>query len=345
MKKIIVLLSAVIFAAGMQSCKSNGDLKDGIYAGISTDKGEILLKLNYKETPMTVANFVALAEGTMENEVKPVGIPFYDSLKFHRVIADFMIQGGDPMGTGQGGPGYMFDDELVDSLKHDGPGVLSMANSGPNTNGSQFFITHKATPWLDGRHTVFGKVVEGMNVVDSIQQDDMLNTVTIIRVGSDAESFDAPKVFGEKLKAIKEAQQKAMKEQEELMKNLVDSLSVNAIDVEKTETGLVIIKTKEGNGRKPVAGQTVKVDYKGMLISGKVFDSSYGKNPIAFPVGVGRVIPGWDEGILKLNEGDKATFVIPSYLAYGKREIKDVIPANSNLVFDVELVEIVKDKK
>ncbi len=339
------MLTVAMFALSTQSCNNKSN-EDGIYADISTAKGDIILKLNYKETPLTVANFVALAEGTQENEAKPLGTPFYDGLLFHRVIADFMIQGGDPQGTGQGGPGYMFEDEFVDSLKHDKPGMLSMANSGPNTNGSQFFITHKATPWLDGRHTIFGHVIDGMSVVDSIANGDVMEKVTIRRVGSDAKKFDAPKIFKEKMQALKDAQAEALKQQKVLLKQVIDSLSANSISVVTTDSGLTIIKTVEGKGKSPVAGQTVKVDYKGMLLSGKVFDSSYGKNPIAFPVGVGRVIPGWDEGIMQLNQGDKATLVIPSYLAYGPKEVGGgIIPANSDLVFDVELVEVVKDKK
>jgi|LGOV01.1.fsa_nt_gb peptidylprolyl isomerase len=345
MRKIVIMLTVAMFALSTQSCNNKSN-EDGIYADISTAKGDIILKLNYKETPLTVANFVALAEGTQENEAKPLGTPFYDGLLFHRVIADFMIQGGDPQGTGQGGPGYMFEDEFVDSLKHDKPGMLSMANSGPNTNGSQFFITHKATPWLDGRHTIFGHVIDGMSVVDSIANGDVMEKVTIRRVGSDAKKFDAPKIFKEKMQALKDAQAEALKQQKVLLKQVIDSLSANSISVVTTDSGLTIIKTVEGKGKSPVAGQTVKVDYKGMLLSGKVFDSSYGKNPIAFPVGVGRVIPGWDEGIMQLNQGDKATLVIPSYLAYGPKEVGGgIIPANSDLVFDVELVEVVKDKK
>jgi len=342
MKKIVLILAVVISAFSTQSCnKLSGN--DGIYAEISTDKGDIKIQLNYKETPLTVANFVALAEGTQENDAKPLNTPFYDGLKFHRVIADFMIQGGDPKGTGEGGPGYMFEDEFVDSLKHDKPGILSMANSGPNTNGSQFFITHKPTPWLDGRHTVFGHVIEGQNVVDSIANGDIINKVTIIRIGSDAKSFDAPKIFKEKMQLLKEEQAKATEQQAILFKNIVDSLSTNSVDVETTDTGLVIIKTVKTDGISPSAGQIVKVDYKGMLFSGKVFDTSYGKNPIAFPVGVGKVISGWDEGIMKLKVGEKATLVIPSYLAYGPRVVGGgIIPANSNLIFDVELVEVEK---
>jgi peptidylprolyl isomerase len=173
--------------------KSN--LENGMYAKINTTKGDILIKLEFEKTPLTVSNFVALAEGNMKNNKKDLGTPYYDGLKFHRVIADFMIQAGCPEGTGSGSPGYSFADEFHDDLKHNAPGILSMANSGPATNGSQFFITHKETPWLDGKHSVFGHVVEGMDVVNTIEQDDVMNSVTIIREGAAADAFNAPEVF------------------------------------------------------------------------------------------------------------------------------------------------------
>ena len=181
-------------------------MKDGLYAKFSTPKGTILLALTYTETPGTVGNFVGLAEGTIKNDVQAEGTPYYDGLKFHRVIEDFMVQGGCPQGSGVGGPGYQFNDEFHPDLKHDKPGILSMANAGPGTNGSQFFITHIATPWLDGKHTVFGSVIEGQDVVDAIAQNDTIDTLEIIRVGQAAEAFDAADVFANfesnRLKAI-----------------------------------------------------------------------------------------------------------------------------------------------
>ena len=364
MKKLGLIITLAIFAFGTQSCDQLEEQRnsffgnedspvtseslrdkdsDGIFADFHTTKGDISVKLTFKQTPLTVANFVALAEGTQENTAKPLGTPFYDGLIFHRVIANFMIQGGDPLGTGQGNPGYAFPDEIVDVLKHDGPGVLSMANSGPGTNGSQFFITHKATPWLDGKHTVFGYVVEGQEIVDTIAQDDVLVKLTIRRVGRDAKKFDAPKVFKSEMNKIQDAKKEILKKQQDALKGIVDSLSVNAVSVETTDTGLVIIKTFAGNGDKPVVGKEVKVHYRGKLLSGKVFDSSFERNePIKFPVGVGRVIPGWDEGIMQLVVGDKATLIIPSYLGYGERGAGGVIPPNADLIFDVELVEVVK---
>ena len=186
-------------------------MQDGLYAKFHTSKGAITVSLHYRETPMTVGNFVGLAQGSMPNKSKAAGVPYYDGLSFHRVIADFMIQGGCPEGRGTGGPGYQFPDEIVSSLKHDGPGVLSMANAGPGTNGSQFFITHVETGWLDGKHTVFGKVVEGQDVVDAVKQNDTLDRVEIIAVGADAEAFDAQAAFDAGMGSIreKEAAEKA----------------------------------------------------------------------------------------------------------------------------------------
>ena len=301
-------------------------LEEGIYAQIHTAKGDILLRLTYEKTPATVANFVALAEGKMKNSAKPIGVPFYDGLKFHRVIADFMIQGGCPQGTGTGTPGYRFDDEFHPDLKHDRPGILSMANAGANTNGSQFFITHRPTPHLDNKHTVFGYVVEGQKVVDTISQNDKIESVKIIRVGKKAEEWDALAAF-EKFNAEKRKQQEALAQLTE--------------GFEKTASGLYYKITEKGNGKKPKKGDQVAVHYTGMLLDGKVFDSSlYRGQPLNFAVGIGQVIEGWDEGILLLNEGDKARLVIPSDLAYGSQGAGGVIPPNAALVFDVELVRV-----
>lgn len=309
-------------------------MQNGIYAKIETSKGTILIKLTHDKTPGTVANFVALAEGKQKNSSKSVGEPYYDGLKFHRVIPDFMIQGGCPLGTGTGNPGYQFDDEFISDLKHDKPGVLSMANAGPGTNGSQFFITHVPTPWLDGKHTVFGHVIEGQNVVDSIAQGDKIEKVSIVRVGNEAESWDAVKVFetfnAEKAKRIEEARRKAE-----------EALANETVGFERTASGLFYKITHKGNGKKAEAGKKVSVHYTGMLLDKTVFDSSYRRNqPLSFTVGVGQVIEGWDEGILLLEEGDKARLVIPSDLAYGSRGAGGVIPPNAPLIFDVELVSI-----
>ncbi len=184
----------------VMSCgvKKNMPKEDGLYAMIKTSKGDILINLEYQKVPLTVANFVGLAEGKIKNDAKPLGTPYYNGIIFHRVISDFMIQGGDPTGTGRGGPGYKFKDEFHKDLKHDRAGTLSMANAGKNTNGSQFFITHKKTPWLDNRHSVFGYVKTGQEVVDLIRKGDTIKSVEIYRVGKDAKSFNAVEIFNKK---------------------------------------------------------------------------------------------------------------------------------------------------
>jgi peptidyl-prolyl cis-trans isomerase A (cyclophilin A) len=309
-------------------------MQEGIYARFTTSKGQILVQLTHDKTPGTVGNFVALAEGNLENSAKPQGTPYYDGLKFHRVIADFMIQGGCPLGTGTGDPGYKFDDEFVSELKHDGPGVLSMANAGPGTNGSQFFITHTATPWLDGKHTVFGKVVEGQEVVDGIAQDEVIETLVIERVGDAAQNWNAVEAFRVFENARAKREEEAKKAAQEALDNL-------AAGFDQTDSGLRYKIIQKGSGVQAEKGKSVSVHYEGSLDNGQVFDSSYRrKDPITFTLGIGQVIQGWDEGIALLQEGDKARFVIPSYLGYGERGAGGVIPPNATLVFDVELVKV-----
>jgi len=309
-------------------------MEDGIYAKFNTSKGEILVKLTHDKTPGTVGNFVALAEGKKENSVKSIGEPYYDGIKFHRVIPDFMIQGGCPLGTGTGDAGYKFDDEFHPELKHDVPGVLSMANAGPGTNGSQFFITHVPTPWLDNKHTVFGHVEAGQEVVDEISQGDTITSLEVVRQGSDAENWDAVKAFKD-FNASGAARLEAEKAKQ------AAELDKVAAGFETTESGLRYKMIQEGNGAKAEAGKKVSVHYEGSLLSGQVFDSSYKRNsPIDFQLGVGQVIPGWDEGISLLKVGDKARFVIPSDLAYGSAGAGGVIPPNATLIFDVELMNV-----
>ncbi|MBC7607870.1 MAG: peptidylprolyl isomerase [Burkholderiales bacterium] len=309
-------------------------MENGIYAKFNTIKGSILVKLTHELTPGTVGNFVALAEGNLENKAKPQGQPFYNGLKFHRVIPDFMVQGGDPQGTGTGGPGYKFDDEFHQDLRHDTPGVLSMANSGPGSNGSQFFITHIATPWLDDKHTIFGNVIEGQDIVDAIEQGDTMDSVEILRVGEDAQKWNAVEAFRtfEGSRAQRESAEVSASEAK--MEKL-------AAGFEKTASGLRYQFIQRGSGKKAENGKTVSVHYTGQLEDGKVFDSSIPrKKPIEFPLGQGNVIEGWDEGIALLQVGDKARFVIPSHLGYGARGAGGAIPPNATLIFDVELIDV-----
>lgn len=307
-------------------------MQDGIYAKFNTTKGAITVKLTHDLTPGTVGNFVALAEGNLENKVSPQGTPYYNGLKFHRVIPDFMIQGGCPLGTGTGDAGYKFDDEFHPELNHSKPGVLSMANAGPGTNGSQFFITHVATPWLDNKHTVFGHVVEGQEVVDATAQGDTLETLEIIRVGAEAEAWNAVEAF----RTFEGSREKRIAAAKAAQAAELDKLSAG---FNETPSGLRYQIVQKGNGAKAQKGQQVSVHYQGALADGTVFDSSYKrKEPIEFQLGIGQVISGWDEGLQLLHVGDKARFVIPSDLAYGSAGAGGVIPPDAILVFDVELV-------
>ena len=315
-------------------------LDDGLYAKLTTSKGEITLKLELEKTPLTVTNFVGLAEGTKDfnDSAGRSNGRYYDGLKFHRVIDNFMIQGGCPLGSGTGGPGYKFQDEFDPSLKHDRPGILSMANAGPGTNGSQFFITHVPTPWLDNKHSVFGHVVSGMDVVNAIEKGDTITSVEIIRVGDKAKAFKADQEAFDKLMSEfdkRKAENEQMRAQREMA--LIKEKYPN---IEKTSSGLMYKVVTAGSGdQKPSTGDTVSAHYTGMFLDGRKFDSSVDRGePIRFPVGVGRVIKGWDEALLDMKKGEKRILVIPPDLAYGPRG-RGPIPPNSTLVFEVELLD------
>jgi cyclophilin family peptidyl-prolyl cis-trans isomerase len=366
--KIAFALFSLTLLFGCKEEKNN--LPDGLYAEIETNKGPIILELNYQKAPITVANFVSLAEGknefvTVENLKNK---PFYDGLKFHRVISDFMIQGGDPLGTGSGDTGYKFKDEISD-LRFDKGGLLAMANSGPATNSSQFFITHLETPWLDGKHTIFGQVVgKGMEVVNQIVQEDAINKITIIRNGVAAKKFDAVKVFRDYFKVEAENQKKLAAEQaifdakyKVIRDQKATELSLLKAKATKTKTGLQYIITQKGSGKKPENGTNVNIHYAGFLENGNLFDSSieevskaFGKydtnraaqngyQPIPFVMGNKQgMIPGFIEGIEKLSFGDKAVILIQSKLGYGEAGAGNVIPPNATIIFEIELIETSK---
>ena len=305
-------------------------MKDGLYAKIKTNRGDIVLSLHYKNVPMTVSNFVGLAEGVLN--LKEPGKPYYDGLKFHRG-KHHAAHHNHPTG----GPGYTFPDEFSDDLKHTGPGILSMANAGPGTNGSQFFITHVPTPWLDGKHSVFGEVVDGMDVVNAIEQGDQMKQVEIIRVGVEAEAFSVTKEsFSE---AVVNAQSVEQKRIEALQKTLNKELNNRWPDAIETPSGLRYVVTKEGDGKKsPKVGTTVTVHYTGTLLDGRMFDSSVRRGePAQFAIG--QVIEGWNEALQTMTKGEKRTLIIPPELGYGKQGYPGVIPPNSYLVFDVELID------
>lgn len=350
MKKQNLLIACVVVLTTI-ACKKTeqSDLPNGLYAEFITNYGEFIAELNYEEAPMTVASFVSLAEGnSTEVSEKYKGKKYFDGLKFHRVVQGFVIQGGDPDGTGAGGPGYQFPNETNTGLKHDSKGVLSMANAGPDTNGSQFFVTLSPTPNLDGGYSVFGKVIKGQEIVDSIgkvevkpgdvpAEDVIMEEVKIIRVGQSAKNFDAVGTFKDSMKA-KKAKEEELKEE---MSAQMDEVSKG---FHVTESGLRYkITDAKDSGQKPQEGQSVEVYYKGSLLDGTVFDKRLkenGQDPLTFPVGTGRVIPGWDEGLQLLKKGESARLIIPPHLAYGERGAGGVIPPNAVLIFDVTLADI-----
>ena len=314
--------------------------KEGLFAVINTTRGDIVLELYYKQTPLTVTNFVGLAEGTLD---AAKGKPFYDGLKFHRVIADFMIQGGDPKGNGTGGPGYKFPDEIVDTLKFDNPGVLAMANAGPGTNGSQFFITHVNTDWLNGKHTIFGHVVdtESQGVVNAIQQNDVINSIKIYRLGSEAEKFTAKQEDFDKLNA--ECTEKIKAAKQKILKDKIAEVEKKYPDFKKDENGIYFKITKEGSGNKVGSGKNVTTEYKGYLVDGQVFDGSSkmvkgGHEALSFTTGAGQMIPGFDLMVQDMKVGEQRSFMLPPDLAYGENGYPGVIPGNSYIGFDVQVV-------
>lgn len=309
--------------------------RDGMYAVIETAKGDIILELFYKDTPLTVCNFAGLAEGTLD---AAKGKPFYDGLIFHRVIANFMIQGGNPDGLetgGTGGPGYRFPDEIVDKLRHDKPGILSMANAGPGTNGSQFFITHVPTPWLDGKHTVFGQVIQGQSVVNAIAQGDRIKSITIVRKGADAEKFTTSQAdFNRYHTQVSEkAQQQAAKKTALIEKTIMEKYPGAA----KTPDGIFYLITKKGNGEQAQKGKKLTMDYKGSLLNGMVFDDSSMHKPLEFTAGYGQLIRGFEQQALEMRVGEKRTIILPPECAYGSRGVGNLIPPDSYLIFELYL--------
>lgn len=369
MKKLSFLF--LILTLGLASCQESKypDLEDGVYAEFNTNKGVFVAKLYNEETPLTVANFVELAEGTNEMvDSAYKGKKFYNGLIFHRIIKDFMIQGGDPLGTGSGNPGYKFPDEFSPELRHDKKGILSMANSGPETNGSQFFITLKETPWLDDKHSVFGEIVIGQEIVDSLGMVEttkpgdkpvdpvVINEVIIIRKGNSEVSS-----FNDAMAAVEE---KAKEEEAAMLKVASETAAVLASDLEKAElmpSGIKVYFNEKGDGVKPAEGSKIKMNYAGYLTNGSLFDSNleevakkygvwdhrradgggYAPTPTDYSAEA-QLIPGFREGLLMMSVGDKITLLIPAHLAYGDRGIPNLIPPGSDLIFNLEITEIVE---
>jgi len=351
MRILKVIAIATLFLVTACKPQKHANLEEGLYADIETSKGDILVKLHLDDVPLTVANFVSLAEGNNPKIVDSLkGINFYDGLTFHRVMPNFMIQGGDPLANGTGGPGYKFYDEFPkDSLNklkytHSSAGVLSMANSGLNTNGSQFFITHTATPWLDGVHNVFGKVQnEGQAVVDSIAKGDVIKHIAIIRIGDKAKEFDAPKVFEDQFEIA--AKSAIEKERLRLEKTTVASKifakKMNAAKAKKTDSGLKILTLKKGRGKKFDKTTLTEIHYTISLATGKLIQTTEGKKTFEFTMNKRAMIPGVTEALLQMRQGGKVRLFIPYYLAYGERG-GGPFPPKADIVFDLELVKVGK---
>jgi len=325
--KGLMLISLLTVAAGAVPLSAES-LADGLYAEITTARGKIVASLAYDKAPMTVSSFVGLAEGTIAaNGAK--GKHFFDGLTFHRVDPGFVIQGGDPQGNGTGGPGYEFPNETSPELKHDKAGTLSMANAGPDTNGSQFFITLAPTPHLDGGYNVFGYVVQGMDVVSAVQKGDRITSIRILRIGSAAQAFHpTDESFAALVSAAKTGERKSA----------LALIAKTWPHLTTTRSGLMYEVLKTGSGGSPQAGARVSVNYTGMLLDGKVFDSTDARGQPAV-LQVDRVIKGWTEALLAMKRGERRRLVIPPELAYGARGYPGVIPPNAFLVFDVELID------
>lgn len=368
MKKFLSIFLGIAFA--FASCQSK-DTKDGLFAKIETNKGTMEIELYYKLTPVTVANFVSLAEGTntLVSDPSIKGKKYYNGTVFHRVIKDFMIQGGDRTATGSGTPGYEFDDEFVDSLVFDKKGILAMANAGPSTNGSQFFITQVPTTWLNHKHTIFGRVIKGENVIDTIANsqtnpandkpvsDVVINDIKIIRVGKDAKGFDAPKVFNSFMKKQSEIKLKKEEEAKKKAEAFIKDAEAQKLQAKALPSGLKLYYLKEiKDGVKPKDGERIGIFYAGYLSNGILFDTNikdvamanqsynqdrdlqggYQPMPAVFTKDM-PFVPGFKEAMLNMKKGEKLRAFIPSSLGYGSRGAGGVIPPNSDLIFDIEI--------
>ncbi|MBN2509431.1 MAG: peptidylprolyl isomerase [Spirochaetales bacterium] len=332
--RIAAVCAIAVLLAVVASCSGTPSLDEGLYAKIETNRGDIYLFLEYEKMPLTVSNFVGLAEGSFSHS-RGDDTPFYDGLTFHRVIDEFMIQGGCPKGDGTGGPGYTFPDEFHPDLRHNGPGILSMANAGPNTNGSQFFITHVPTDWLDGKHAVFGHVAEGMDVVNSIVQGDQIKKVKILRIGDGAKAFA---VTEEEFQALSDKGFERQMEQARVkLENDLALIEEQFPDAAVTDSGLKYeIITRGSGSATPQSDSTVDIYFELKLLDGTLIDSNMGKEPVSFVLN--QVIPGWSEGLSMMRRGETRRLIIPPELGYGSQGYPGVIPPDAYLVFTVELI-------
>jgi len=329
------IVATLLSLASIASCGTSPKLPDGLYASIETEKGTITISLAYEQAPLAVANFVGLAEGTLAAHE---GERFYDGLTFHRVEEGFVVQGGDPAGDGSGGPGYAFPDEFDPAIRHDAPGVVALANYGPDTNGCQFYITLAVAPALDDSYTAFGRVVAGMDVVERLSPGDAMTKVTIRRVGSAAKAFDASQAAWDRYYGFAAEGSKARARASR--DRAAAALLTVWPGLETRPDGMLSKILVEGSGPTPPRGALVKVAYKGMLPNGQVFDQSilHG-GPFEFELGTGRVITGWDRIMLEMKKGEKRLVAFPPEYAYGTQGVPGLIPPNSFIVFEIELTD------
>jgi cyclophilin family peptidyl-prolyl cis-trans isomerase len=359
LKPFVILIVWMCAASIMVSANSAEEkYAKGIYAELNTNKGLIVLLLEFKKVPMTTANFVGLAEGTIKNSALPDGVPYYDGTRFHRVVPNHVIQAGAPGGTDKTSPGYVYPNEIYPGLSHNRAGILGMANGGPHTNGSQFYITLSDRSYLDGDYTVFGHVIQGMDVVNNIVQGDIIESVKIVRVGRKAGEFKPDTDSFQKL--VKMTEKRVKKEDERKKRKEVKIIQRNWPGAIEDENGSKYIIEKEGKGNKPETGTTLKVIYTGQFLDGRLFSSSSeeGKprpageaESFIFEVGKSRINPGLDAALMDMRKGEKRIVILPAHLAYGtggfyarekKGEKRFVISPNTTLVYEIELLDIIK---
>ena len=352
---VFIVLIICIFV--VPAC-SPSKYPDGLYAELNTGKGLIVLQLEFEKTPMTVANFLGLAEGTIENTAFPEGTPYFDGTTFHRVVPNHVIQAGAPKDGQSRGPGYMFPNEIHPDLRHSGAGMLGMANGGPHTNSSQFYITLSDRSYLDNNYTVFGHVIEGIEVVHSIVQDDVIDSMVIVRIGKNAKKFKSDTESFQKL--VTEAKEKLQEEEEAKIKREDNIIQTNWPQVASTESGLKYVVVQEGQGEKPKSGQTLKVLYTGKTLDGnQSFTSSINGHltplleaaPFDFILGENQINPGINEALADMKKGEKRVLILKSDLAFGTsgyyaREVQGqkrfVISPNTTLVYEIEVLDIIQ---
>lgn len=356
-KQFGVFIILLVYSFLTSSC-SPSKYPQGLYAELNMGKGQIVLQLEFEKTPMTVANFVGLAEGTINNSALPAGTPYFDGSTFHRVVPNHVIQAGMPKDGQSRGPGYMFPNEIHPDLRHSGAGMLGMANSGPHTNSSQFYITLSDRSYLDNSYTVFGHVIEGIEVVHSTAQEDVIDSVVIVRIGKKAKQFKSDTESFQKL--VTEAKQKLIEEAEAKLKREADIIQTNWPEANTTESGLKYVVVQEGQGQKPETGAVLRVLYSGKTLDGNLSFTSNGDGNLTplleaasfeFIVGQSPINPGINEALADMKKGEKRILILKSDLAFGTsgyyaREVQGqkrfVIPPNTTLVYEIEVLDVIR---